>query len=92
MADANERIGAAKRRLSEIRNELVGLQREVVSDDEVAATLAAFDDVWDALKPPEQEHVLDLLIESVGFDGAAGDLAITFRPGGIKTLAEEAAR
>jgi len=91
MADANDRIGAAERRLSEIRDELVGLQREVVSDDEVAAALAAFDGVWDALKPREQERVLDLLIESVDFDGAGGDLAITFRPAGIKTLAEEAA-
>jgi len=91
MADANERIGVAERRPSETRDELGGLQREVVSDDEVAAALAAFDGVWDALKPREQERVLDLLIESVGFDGAAGDLAITFRTAGIKTLAEEAA-
>ena len=92
MADANDRIGEAERRLSEIRNALVGLQCEVVSDDEVAAALAAFDGVWDALKPREQERVLNLLIESVGFDGAAGDQAIKFPPAGIKTLAEEAAR
>ena len=31
-------------------------------------------------RPREQERVLDLLIESVDFDGAAGNLAITFRP------------
>ena len=42
-----------------------------------------------ALVPREQARVLELLIERVEHDGANGDVAITFRPTGIKTLAAE---
>jgi hypothetical protein len=33
--------------------------------------------------------VINLLIESVAHDGPAGKVSITFRPTGIKTLADE---
>jgi hypothetical protein len=36
--------------------------------------------------------VIDLLVERVEYDGRAGAVAVTFRPAGIKTLADELAR
>ena len=33
--------------------------------------------------------MVQLLVERVEFDGGAGTVAVTFRPGGIKALAQE---
>ncbi len=45
--------------------------------------------MWGALFPREQARILRLLVERVGYDGGAGTLAITFRPSGIKALAQD---
>ena len=51
--------------------------------------LASFAPVWEQLSPKEQARLIRLLVERVDYDGAAGDVAVTFRPGGIKALANE---
>ena len=58
----------------------------MVGEDELRATLAQFDDLWAALTPKEQVRVIHLLVERIVYDGAAGTVAITFRPSGIRTL------
>ena len=37
----------------------------------------------------EEARVLQLLVERVDYDGRTDDIAITFHPTGIKTLAEQ---
>jgi hypothetical protein len=37
----------------------------------------------------EQARVVQLLIERIDYDGAQGNLAITFRPGGVRALAQQ---
>ena len=91
LADVQERLGAAERRLADIQDELGRLIDQNTDEDDVAAALAEFDAVWAALKPNEQARVLELLIERVQYDGQAGNVAITFRPSGIKTLSAETA-
>ena len=53
---------------------------------------ASFDPIWRELFPREQARILRLLIETVTYDAEADEVAITFRPGGIKMVAEENAR
>ncbi len=89
LAEILERMGQAERRLTEIADELAALSATVIDEDEVAAVLAEFDGVWKALVPREQARVLDLLIERVDHDGELGEVEITIRPAGIKTLGEE---
>ena len=60
------------------------------SPSDLRAALTSFMPVWDALFPAERSRVLNLLIESVTYNAVAGELAITYRPGGIRTLADEA--
>ena len=67
------------------------IHARTVDEHELADAMAAFDPVWDALKPNERARVLELLIETVVYDGAEGKVAVTFRPTGIKTLAQEMA-
>ncbi len=39
-------------------------------------------------RPKEQVRLVQLLIESVNFDGPGGNVAITFHPTGLKSLTE----
>jgi site-specific DNA recombinase len=91
LLDAHDRIRDAERRVTEIDDELATLEGELIDEAEVVAALADFDAVWDCLAPREQARVVELLVEGVVYDGHAGNIAITFRPAGIKTLAGELA-
>ncbi len=91
LADLHERIRGAERRLTEIREQTLALNGNIVSQDDVAKALGTFDPVWESLTPNEQARVVHLLVERVDYDGANGNVSITFRPSGIKTLADELA-
>jgi hypothetical protein len=43
--------------------------------------------LWEALQSREQARLIELLVESVVWDGAVESISITSRPTGIKTLA-----
>jgi site-specific DNA recombinase len=87
MADLNDQIGAAERRLSEIDSRLAELRAERIDETDVAAALADFDSVWGALSPREQARVIKLLVERVEFDAAVGAIEVSFHAAGIKALA-----
>ena len=70
-------------------SQLLALEQERVTEDEVATALSTFDPVWNALAPREQARIVQLLVERVDYDGAAGTIAITFHPAGLKALAAE---
>jgi len=92
LADAQDRIHGAERRVTEIDDELVALKNTLVDEPEVAKALAEFDALWDALAPREQVRIVELLVERVVYDGAAGKISFTFRPAGIRTLVDELAK
>jgi len=89
LADLQEHIRAAEQRATEVREQIIALDEKSVDEAELARALALFDPVWDSLSPGEQARALHLLIERVTYDGRDGTLAITFRPTGIKALADE---
>ena len=89
LVDAHDRIHNAERRVTEIEDELAALNGNLIDEAEVAAALTDFDAVWDRLAPREQTRVIELLVEQITYDGKDGNISITFRPTGIKTLAGE---
>jgi site-specific DNA recombinase len=89
LADLQERLRLAEQRSTEIDARLEVLARERITEEEVATALRTFDPVWAALSPREQTRIVQLLVERVEYDGAAGTLSITFHPAGIKNLAAE---
>jgi site-specific DNA recombinase len=91
LADLQQRMRDAERRMTEIDEQILTLGREIVEEHEVAQALSAFYPIWDSLTPREQGRIVQLLVEHVDYDGAAGKLSITFRPSGIKMLAGESA-
>jgi site-specific DNA recombinase len=92
LADLQERIRLAERRTTEINEEIHVLDGARVSEDEVTSALSAFDPVWETLTPREQARIVQLLVQRVDYDGAEGQVTITFHPSGIKTLADELAQ
>jgi site-specific DNA recombinase len=89
LADLQERIRIAERRSSEIHEEIAALDGERVSEGEVESALAIFDPVWESLTSREQARIVQLLVQRVDYNGAEGQVSITFHPSGIKTLADE---
>ena len=89
MARQQDELRRLETRLTEVRERYVALTRELVDEREVAQALALFDPVWESLTPREQARIVRLLVERVDYDGAKGTVSITFRPTGIKALAQE---
>ncbi len=88
LAEADSRASAA-------RAELQALELGQVDPEELRAALDDLQPIWAELFPKERARVLGLLLERVEFDAAAGEVSITFRPGGPKAVrgqAVEAAR
>lgn len=86
LADLHEQIRAGEQRLTAIREEAVRIKARVFTQDDVADALREFDQVWESLNTREKCRVLQLLIERVDYDGAAGTIAVTFCPNGIKAF------
>ncbi len=85
----DQRAEQIDRRLAEIREELLALDRTIIDPDQAREALGMFDPVWDALEPRERERLLRLVIEKIEFDGVQGEIALTLHALGIKRLAEE---
>lgn len=82
----NERLVTARRRHSDISDELSSLNKLKLDDTDAEQMLAGFDTIWASLTNREQCRLIDLLIERVVYDGKNGTIAITFRPTGIASL------
>ena len=59
------------------------------TDGEVAAALAAWTGEPEALSPQERSLLIQRLIERVDYDGAAGQVSVTFHASAIHALAQE---
>jgi site-specific DNA recombinase len=88
-SDVAERLVANERRTAEVAAELAALGQAAITADEVTTALGSFSILWESLAPREQVRVIELLVESVEYHGGTGNVAITFRPTGIRALAEK---
>ncbi len=84
-----ERVVKLESRQAEIKVELAALNAQAIDRDELARALVEFNELWSVLLTPERERVLQLLIDRVEYDGADGQLNITWRLGGFGQLVEE---
>ena len=89
LADLQDRIRGAERRATEVREQIVVINRDVIDHGDVAKSMSVFDPVWETLTLREQARIVQLLVERVDYDGSTGKVSITFHPSGIKTLANE---
>lgn len=89
LAALQERIRVNEQRLSEIRAELANLKGQSIDENGLRLSLESFDPIWNALTSREQAHLVHLLVDQIGFDGAQGKTFITFRATGVQALALE---
>jgi site-specific DNA recombinase len=89
VADVQDRIREAERRVTHVDDELAKLAGDLVDEADVEAALAEFDAVWDCLAPRERNRIIELLIEQVVYDGNSETISMTFRPTGIRAIAAE---
>ncbi len=88
IADLHERVSRAEQQLAQVRSRIAEVEIQRISQADVDAAFADFDNVWNALSSREQAQVLALLIDRVEFDPVDSTLAITFHPSAIRTLAQ----
>lgn len=89
LADVQERIDMAERRLAGVRDQVQEVRRQRIDEEEARQALVAFDPVWASLTPLEQGRLVALLVPEVSYDGTTGKVAITFHPTSIRALADE---
>jgi site-specific DNA recombinase len=89
LADLQERITGAERRMNEVRDQLAVANSTHIDETEVTEALAKFDDVWNILSPREQTRIVELLIERIDYDGGTGNIAIKFRQDAVPLLAKD---
>ncbi|MBL8746462.1 MAG: recombinase family protein [Phycisphaerae bacterium] len=89
LGDLNERIRIGEQRMTQIRERVLALSREMVDEVEASRALAAFDPVWESLSPREQGRIVTLLVREVAYDGVSGSVSIRFHPGALGQLAAE---
>jgi len=90
LADLNDRISTSEQRLDQVAREIEALQAGAIDQREAAEALRQFDPVRNQLAPREQARLLQLLVQRVEYDGAAGTVAITFHPEGFHAVAAAA--
>lgn len=61
-----------------------------VTKPEVDEAIGSFDGLWSCLSPREQSRLIKLLIQRIDYDGAGGEVAITFWPSSIGAVMEAA--
>jgi len=88
-AAQEDAIRSLEDRLRMLDEELTAIEDRRINPDDLRAALASFDPVWTHLEPTAQAKVMQLLIERIDYDGSTGNLAISFRPGGVRSLAAE---
>jgi site-specific DNA recombinase len=92
MAELHESINRLEARAEEVRNQLRAVRRDAIDEGKASTALAAFDPVWAALAPREQERIIHLLVERVDYNGAKGTVTVAFHSAGIRTLVDELAQ
>lgn len=86
VADLEERVGQAERRLSEIVLELDSLESRAVDEDNLRAALTQFGPVWESLSSREQARIIRVLVDRIVYNGERNNLRVHFRSEGIRRM------
>jgi site-specific DNA recombinase len=92
VGQVDQALKDAATRVEEARLALVQLETTVIDEADLKAAVASFEPLWEQLFLKEQARILALLIDTVTYHASTGDVAITFRPGGIRILSADSTR
>ncbi|TWU38665.1 DNA-invertase hin [Novipirellula aureliae] len=86
IAAVQERITDNEQRYNSLKLLVDQHRDETISYVEIRDALHQFDEMWDAMSRKERCRLIELIIQTVNFDAAAGTIDILFQTTGIKTL------
>jgi site-specific DNA recombinase len=89
LAELNERIRVTEERLATINEQVAGFDRQAIDEADLKMVLSQLDPIWESLPPKERARVVRLLLSSVGYDGGAERISVSFSPEGVKLLSHE---
>jgi site-specific DNA recombinase len=89
IADVQERIEEAEHQLAKVNRQLLDLEKQELTTQEIEEAFIDFDRIWDALTTREKSQLLALLVSKVEFDQSDCTIAITFHASGIETLDQQ---
>jgi len=84
LADLQERIAGTESRILQIDDDLAAIKP--LPEVDLRKALADFEPVWASLSPTEQASLLNLLLERIDYDGAAGSVTLRFWPNGFQQI------
>lgn len=84
LVDLQERILGCESRIRQVDDNLAAIKPLPESD--LRKALAEFEPVWASLSPSEQAKLLNLLLERIDYDGAAGSVTLRFWPNGFQQM------
>ena len=88
IAAAQTRISESERRYAELKDSIKQYSIETISHQDIREALRQFDSLWDGMPSKDRCHLVELLVQTVNYDGVAGTIDITFHPTGIKTIGD----
>jgi site-specific DNA recombinase len=90
IADVQERIEEAEHQLAKVNRQLLDLEKQELTTQEIEEAFIDFDRIWDALTTREKSQLLALLVSKVEFDQSDCTIAISFHASGIESLEQQA--
>jgi site-specific DNA recombinase len=90
LADVVDRTRNAEQRATELRDDIAAINERLVPREQVEASALEFEPLWQSLSPRERSRLVRLVVKRVEYDGARGEVALTFHPES-QWLAQEAA-
>jgi site-specific DNA recombinase len=81
-------LESTERRLADLAEQLVALDREAVDAGDVRSALEQFNPVWESLTTRDQERLIRLLVGKVTYDGRTGKAGVRFKSAKAKDLCQ----
>jgi site-specific DNA recombinase len=88
LGEVDEELQKKANRAAEVRGELAALESRVIDENDLRRAVQAFDPVWDQLFPKEKARIIRLLVEHVTYHAGEGEVRMTFRPSGVREMAQ----
>jgi len=79
LAELQQRIRKLEQTKRELDKRLKQMEATALDEAELIEKLQNFSPVWDALKPYERERLIQLLVETVEYDGQKGTIRIALK-------------
>ncbi len=81
-----EELQKAESGLEDTNREIVAMEQRAISRDELTGAFESFDPMWDQMRLDERARLIHLLVQSVEYDGKAGEISIVYHPGGLAAI------